>query len=97
MQPEKQAKRFFVSGRVQGVGYRYFAMNAAEQISVTGYARNLADGRVEVYAIGTSAQLRDFARELRRGRALAAVADVAEVEAEVLQTFDSGFSVTFDR
>jgi acylphosphatase len=97
MRAEKQAKRFFVSGRVQGVGYRYFAMDTAEQISVTGYAKNLADGRVEVYAIGTGAQLRDFARELRRGPALAAVADVAEVDAEVLPAFSSGFSVTFDR
>jgi len=97
MRAEKQAKRFFVSGRVQGVGYRYFAMDTAEQIGVTGYTKNLADGRVEVYAIGTSAQLRDLARELRRGPALAAVADVAEAEAEVLLAFSSGFSVTFDR
>jgi acylphosphatase len=97
MRAEKQAKRFFVSGRVQGVGYRYFAMDTAEQLSVTGYAKNLADGRVEVYAIGSSDQLRNFARELRRGPTLAAVADVAEAEAEVLLAFSSGFSVTFDR
>jgi acylphosphatase len=97
MRAEKQAKRFFVSGRVQGVGYRYFAMDTAEQIHVAGYAKNLADGRVEVYAIGTCDQLRDFARELRRGPALAAVTDVTEVEAEVLLVFGSAFSVTFDR
>jgi len=96
MRAEKQAKRFFVSGRVQGVGYRYFAMDTAEQIGVAGYTKNLADGRVEVYAIGTSAQLRDLARELRRGPALAAVSDVAEAEAEVLLAFSSGFSVTFE-
>ena len=97
MRPEKQAKRFFVSGRVQGVGYRYFAVDAAEQLGVTGYAKNLADGRVEVYAIGTSDQLREFARELRRGPAHAAVADVSEVEAEVFEDLSSGFSVAFDR
>ena len=97
MQPEKQAKRFFVSGRVQGVGYRYFAMDAAERLNVTGYAKNLADGRVEVYAIGTSDQLRDFARELRRGPAFAAVGDVSEVEAELLLDFSSRFSVAFNR
>jgi acylphosphatase len=97
MRSEKLAKRFFVSGRVQGVGYRYFAMDAAEQTGVTGYAKNLADGRVEVYAIGTNAQLRDFARELRRGSALAAVADVAEVDTELLLAFSSGFSVNYDR
>jgi acylphosphatase len=97
MRSEKLAKRFFVSGRVQGVGYRYFAMDAAEQTGVTGYAKNLADGRVEVYAIGTKAQLRDFARELRRGPAIAAVADVAEVDAELSLAFSSGFSVNYDR
>ena len=97
MRAEKQARRFFVSGRVQGVGYRYFATDVAERIGLTGYARNLADGRVEVYAIGTSDQLRDFAQELRRGPTLAAVADVAEVEAQVLARFSSGFSVAFDR
>jgi acylphosphatase len=97
MRPEKQAKRFFVSGRVQGVGYRYFAMDAAERLNVTGYAKNLADGRVEVYAIGTSDQLREFARELLRGPALAAVADISEVEAELLQDSSWRFSVAFDR
>jgi len=96
MRATKQAKRFFVSGRVQGVGYRYFAMNATTQLEVTGYAKNLADGRVEVYAIGTGEHLRDFARELRRGPALAAVADIYEVEAELLLDFSSRFSVAFD-
>jgi acylphosphatase len=97
MRTEKHAKRFFVSGRVQGVGYRYFAMDTAEQTGVTGYARNLADGRVEVYAIGTAAQLRDFARELQRGPALASVADVSEAEAELLSDFSAAFSVNYDR
>jgi acylphosphatase len=97
MRAEKQARRFFVSGRVQGVGYRYFAMDAAEQTGVSGYAKNLADGRVEVYAIGTIAQLRDFVRELRQGPALASVAGVAGVEAEILQAFSSTFSVSYDR
>lgn len=97
MRAEKKAKRFFVSGKVQGVGYRYFAMDTAEQMGITGYAKNLADGRVEVYAIGTSAQLRDFSRQLRRGPALASVAEVAEVEAEILLDCSSGFSVNYDR
>jgi acylphosphatase len=97
MRTEKQAKRFFVSGRVQGVGYRYFAWEAAERIGVAGYAKNLRDGRVEVYAIGTSDQLRDFARELRRGPPLASLSEVSEVDAELLPAFTSGFSVTYDR
>ena len=79
------------------MGYRYFAMDTAEQMGVTGYARNLADGRVEVYAIGTIAQLRAFARELQRGPALASVTDIGEVEAEVLSDFSAAFSVNYDR
>jgi acylphosphatase len=65
---QKLARRFYVSGRVQGVGYRFFACHAAEQQGVTGYARNLRDGRVEVYAIGSDAQLRtpNCCRNLRR-------------------------------
>ena len=96
MRAERHAKRFFVSGRVQGVGYRYFALDKAEQIGVAGYAKNLADGRVEVYAIGTSAQLRDLARELQRGPRLAAVDGVDEVDAELLLAFSSGFSVEYE-
>lgn len=72
-------------------------MDTAERMSVTGYAKNLVDGRVEVYAIGTGDQLRDFAQELRRGPTLAAVTGVTEAEAEILPAFGSGFSVTFDR
>src|SRR5947207_15257661 len=49
----KQAKRYFVSGNVQGVGFRFFTLRAAERMNLTGYARNLPDGRVEAYAVGT--------------------------------------------
>ena len=52
MHEEPIAKRFYVSGLVQGVGYRYFAEHAAKRFKLAGYTRNLRDGRVEVYAIG---------------------------------------------
>lgn len=93
MASEKQARRFFVSGRVQGVGYRFFAVNVAEQLGLSGYVKNLPDGRVEAYAIGTVGQLGDFAQELRQGPALSSVIDVAEIEAEILSAYRSGFSV----
>jgi len=96
MQGQRNARRFLVSGRVQGVGYRYFAMSAAEQFGVAGYAKNLADGRVEIYAIGTLDELRQFARELQRGPRFAAVDAVSESEAEVLADFSSRFSVNYD-
>ena len=50
------ARRWFIRGRVQGVGYRNFAQRAAVELGLTGYARNLDDGRVEVYAVGPASQ-----------------------------------------
>jgi len=63
----KQAKRYFVSGNVQGVGFRYFTQCAAERLQLNGYTRNLPDGRVEVYAIGPADQLAKLRSVLDRG------------------------------
>jgi acylphosphatase len=93
---QKQAKRIYVSGRVQGVGYRYFVHHAAEQIGITGYVRNLADGRVEVYAVGTPAQLRALLGELRRGPRHAIVEQISEADAEVTPAYASHFSIEHD-
>ena len=96
MSEQKQARRFYVSGRVQGVGYRFFACRAAEEQGVTGYARNLRDGGVEVYAIGTGAQLRALLAELKRGPRHGFVEEVGEAEAELLPRFASHFSIDQD-
>ncbi|MGD0498541.1 MAG: acylphosphatase [Bryobacteraceae bacterium] len=76
------AKRWFVRGRVQGVGYRYFAQHAASALGLTGYARNLDDGRVEVYAAGPEDKLSEMAGWLHRGPRWADVRGVEEQEAE---------------
>ena len=60
-------RRYFISGRVQGVGFRYFAARAAREIGVTALPRNLDDGRVEVLANGTMAQLAEYEARLRQG------------------------------
>ena len=93
MSEPKRAKRYYVSGRVQRVGYRYFAHGAASSLGLAGYAKNLRDGRVEIYAIGTEAQLRALAEELRRGPRHASVTDVGEIEAELLPEFANSFSI----
>jgi acylphosphatase len=90
------AKRFYISGLVQGVGFRFFARRAAGQLRVCGYARNLLDGRVEVYAIGSADQLQTFAHDLRRGPSGASVDAVAAEEAEVLAQFTAGFSIELE-
>ncbi len=81
MSVELTARRFVIRGRVQGVGYRYFAQNAALEWRVSGYARNLQDGTVEVYAIGTAAQLSEFAAILRTGPRFSDVRSVDMQEA----------------
>lgn len=69
-------KRFLVSGRVQGVGYRNFARHYARKMGLTGYAANLADGRVEVEADGAEQALLQLEVMLRRGPPLARVTDI---------------------
>lgn len=79
----KRAKRWIVRGRVQGVGFRYFAQRAANELSLTGYARNLDDGRVEVYAAGAPEQLSALAGMLWKGPRFADVRGVEEEDAPV--------------
>ena len=76
------ARRWLIRGRVQGVGFRYFAQHSALNLGLTGYVRNLDDGRVEVYAIGPEACLSELAGLLHRGPRWAEVHGVDEQEAE---------------
>jgi acylphosphatase len=90
----KQARRYFITGSVQGVGYRYFAVDAAERLSLSGYVCNLRDGRVEAYAIGAPEQLACFRAALQRGPRFASVDAVAEEPAPVDSQYASGFVIT---
>jgi acylphosphatase len=81
----KSSRRWFVRGRVQGVGFRYFAQRAASELALTGYVRNLEDGSVEVYAAGTQEQLSRFAALLQRGPRGAQVRTVDEQPADTLR------------
>jgi acylphosphatase len=83
MAARQQAKRWVVRGRVQGVGYRYFAQHAAESLGLSGYVRNLDDGSVEVYAAGPETKLNALAGMLHRGPRWADVRGVDEQEAAV--------------
>ena len=59
--------RAVVRGRVQGVGFRYYARSEALALGVSGYVRNLADGSVEVVAVGPTRSLRALIEGLERG------------------------------
>jgi len=92
----RNARRYFISGEVQGVGFRFFAERVAQKLALSGYVRNLRDGRVEVYAVGSAEQLRALRNELERGPSFASVAAVAEEPAELMPEHLSGFTVEYD-
>jgi len=85
------ARHFVISGNVQGVGYRAFARQAARAIGATGWARNLANGDVEVHANGTPSQLDDLESRLRQGPRWADVRSVTATESAV--SSDSDFEI----
>lgn len=70
------ARRFLVSGRVQGVGFRFFVEEAARREGVRGWVANLPDGRVEVLAEGDEEAVTRLEHKVRRGPTAARVARV---------------------
>lgn len=83
-------KRYFIRGKVQGVGYRYFAVQAAKALGVSGWVRNVDDGRVEVFAMGTPEQLSQLEAALWKGPRWADIrgVDVEEAALESRTGFD---------
>ncbi len=96
MAEQLQARRYWISGSVQGVGFRFFAVRAAQRIGVAGYTLNLRDGRVEVYAIGAPDQLAALHHELERGPRGAIVSGVAQEAADVVARYSDGFSIEYE-
>ena len=76
------ARRFILSGRVQGVGFRYFTLDAARREGLHGYVTNRDDGSVEAVAEGEAESVERFERALRRGPSGARVEDVVVDEIE---------------
>jgi acylphosphatase len=86
------ARRFVVSGRVQGVGFRYFAQTTAFRNGLHGWVRNTPDGCVEAVAEGEADAVERFEQALRHGPPHARVERV-EIEHTVPAGMDTGFDV----
>ena len=78
----KVARKFIISGTVQGVGYRFFTQRAAARHQVLGYVRNLKDGRVEALAEGDAKSVEDFKHELLTGPRYSKVDELEEIVLE---------------
>jgi len=87
------ARRYNVSGRVQGVGFRNYVEHVAEKIGVSGYVRNRRDGRVEVFAMGAPEQLTQLRVALERGPMMSRVDGVAEEPDTVESKYAGNFVI----
>ncbi len=79
------SRKWLVTGRVQGVGFRNYIQKHALKLGLTGYAKNFADGSVEVHAVGESTKLDSLSGYVRRGPMLAEVRTVDEQIATVVR------------
>ena len=87
------ARRFVVSGRVHGVGFRFFTQATAMRENLHGWVRNLPNGRVEAAAEGEADAIERFERALRHGPPGARVEDL-DIEHTVPDGRDTGFTIT---
>lgn len=83
------ARKFLISGRVQGVGYRYFAQRSAARHQILGYVRNLPDRRVEVWAEGIGEAVDEFRNDLIAGPTYAKVEQIEETVLDPTRTYTS--------
>jgi acylphosphatase len=83
------ARKFIISGFVQGVGYRFFAQRAAARHQVRGYVCNLKDGRVEVLTEGNEKEVEDFKHDLTAGPKFSKVEHLEEIVLEPSNLYSS--------
>jgi len=83
------ARKFLISGEVQGVGFRFFAQRAAARHQVTGYVRNLVDGRIEALAEGSAQSVEAFKHDMAAGPAYSRVEHLEEINLEPTGSYSS--------
>ncbi len=76
------ARKFIISGLVQGVGFRFFTQRSAARHQVLGYVQNLPDGKVEVYAEGSEKAVTEMMHDLTAGPAYSRVENIEEIVLE---------------
>ena len=89
-----EAAHWIVSGRVQGVGFRWFVQRAAQRIGVGGDVRNLPDGTVEVRAEGSAEEIGQLLSAVREGPSSGRVDHVEQLDADRNLRF-AGFDIRF--
>lgn len=93
MTAEKVQKHIFIAGRVQGVGFRAFISRQAADLNLTGWAKNLSNGQVEVVIQGKNDNIKKMIKKLKKGPTSAQVDNikVTEEEKEKFASFNIRF------
>lgn len=91
LEKEVVRKHYYFDGRVQGVGFRYKAMYLARSLELTGWVKNLYDGRVEMEVQGESRSIRYFLSRLQGDRFIS-ITDIEERNVDVVE--ERSFKVT---
>ena len=86
---DKVARKFFIKGDVQGVGFRFFAQRAAARHQIVGYVKNLDDGRVEALAEGPARNVEAFKHELTTGPRFSSVDQIEEINLDPSGAYSS--------
>ena len=88
MESEVVRAHVFIEGRVHGIGFRYWARKNAQGLGLTGWVRNLADGRVEVVFEGAKKEIEDMIKKCKRGPMLAGVKHIDVIWEKASGEFD---------
>jgi acylphosphatase len=83
------ARKLYISGEVQGVGYRFFAQRSSARHQVRGYVKNLSDGRVEVLVEGNAVAVDKFKQDLAAGPTGATVTVMEELVIDPIGTYST--------
>ena len=87
------ARRYVITGRVQGVGYRNFVEYTARKLGLSGFVRNLRNGNVEVFAMGAPEKLSELRKALAKGPMMAKVSGVSEQPSAPDTAYDEEFRI----
>ncbi|MGC8976330.1 MAG: acylphosphatase [Candidatus Ratteibacteria bacterium] len=84
----------YISGRVQGVGFRWYAQRIAKNIDILGWVKNLPDGKVEIVAEGNEENLERFIEELKKGYLGGNIRNIEKIEEKYTGEFKN-FQIRF--
>lgn len=92
---QQHVKHLLLSGRVQGVGFRHFTTQQANELGIRGWVKNLPDGRLETVIAGTKEDVEEMVRRMEKGPRMASVSEISELDPPETPDQFKSFSVVY--